>query len=413
MCAKVLPFRAVRPTRDKAHLVASRPYFQYKKNILKAKLEENPYTFIHIINPEFGKNDKTEPNSIERFQKVRAKYEEFQNKGIFLKEEKDTYYIYRQTQPGHSFTGIIAKASIEDYLQGKIKIHEQTLTEREEVFKNYLDVCGFNAEPVLLTYPKQNGIDSILRRYTDLRPEYEFTTTDLFKHELWLIQEDADVAQLMKAFSAIDAVYIADGHHRSASSALLGEEKKKANPHHKGDESYNFFLAFYISDEDLQIFDFNRIVANTGISEAELIQRLAEDFTVLPQGKVETKPSAIHEFTMYTNGNWYKLVPKFAIDSAGPETNRLDSQMLTEKVLSPIFGISDLKTDKRISFISGVGGAKGMKKQIDRNVASVGFMLYPVSFAQLKAIADQKLIMPPKTTWIEPKLRSGLTIYEF
>ncbi|MFN3918045.1 MAG: DUF1015 domain-containing protein [Flavobacteriales bacterium] len=413
MCAKVLPFRAVRPTRDKAHLVASRPYFQYKKNILKAKLEENPFTFIHIINPEFGKNDKTKPNSIERFRKVRSKYEEFQNKGIFLKEKKDSYYIYRQTQPGHCFTGIIAKASIEDYLQGKIKIHEQTITEREEIFKNYLDSCGFNAEPVLLTYPKQNDIDSILSKHTDLRPEYEFTTTDLFKHELWLVQQDSDVKQLMKAFSEIDAVYIADGHHRSGSSALLGEEKKKANPNHRGDESYNFFLAFYISDEDLQIFDFNRVVSNTVVTEKELLKRLSEDFEVLPLGKAEAKPSAIHEFIMYTGGNWYKLLPKFSVDASGPETNRLDSLLLTEKVLSPVFGIKDLKTDKRISFISGVEGTRGMKKQVDKNSGSVGFMLYPVSFAQLKAIADQKLIMPPKTTWIEPKLRSGLTIYEF
>lgn len=413
MCANVLPFKAVRPTRDKASLVATKPYYQYKKNILKAKIEGNPFTFLHIINPEFGKNDKTQPNSPERFQKVRSRYEEFYNKGVFLKDEKAAYYLYRQTQPGYTFTGIIAAASAEDYLNGKIKIHEQTLTEREEMFKSYLDICGFNAEPVLLTYPKREGINSIISKYISERSEYEFTTTDFYKHELWVIDNPTDVKALQTEFTALEAVYIADGHHRSASSALLGEEKKKNNPNHTGTEPYNFFLAYYISDEDLQIFDFNRVVLENKHAPADLLKELSKNFTVTPKGKTEVRPEKIHQFTLYVNGTWYLLEPAFTIRPDGEETQRLDSLILTEKVLSPVFGIEDLKTDKRIAFVSGKEGSKGIKKLADKTENAVGFMLYPVSFEQLKKIADEKLIMPPKTTWIEPKLRSGLTIYEF
>ncbi len=411
MCARIRPFRAIRPVRDKVHLVASRPYYTYSKQILNAKLIENPYTFIHIINPEFRKSDKTEPNSVERFQKVKSKFDEFIEKQIFIKDGTPSYYLYRQTVDKHEFVGIIAGSCIHDYLDGKIKVHEQTLTSREETFKMYLDVCGFNAEPVLLTHQDN---DDVMKIYDDVmseRPEYEFTTSDTIKHEVWLIQNEEEIELLTNKFERLGDVYIADGHHRSSSSVLLGKERMEANPSHTGTEGYNFFLSYLIPESLLKIYDFNRLVKSLGkLTEEELISRLQDHFEVTREKK-EFRPQKKHEFSMYLNRHWYKLEMKKTPVSDNP-AHLLDPYILNELILDPIFGISDLKTDPNISFLSGKSGTQGLKKKVDKGLAEVAFGLFPVSVKELMEVADSGNIMPPKSTYIDPKLRSGLTIYD-
>lgn len=405
MCALIKPFKAFRPTRDKVHLVASRPYYAYSKNVLEAKLESNPYSFIHIINPEFNKEDRTEPNSNERFENVRKAFEVFIQKGIFIQEEKEAFYIYKQSGSKRSYIGIIGGASVQDYDNGVIKIHEQTLTEREEVFKRYLDICGFNAEPVLLTYPDSANINSFINNFVVARPEYEFTTTDLLKHELWVVDNPDDIAFITKEFSKIPAIYIADGHHRSASSSLLAKE-------HLDNEAKQFFLSFFITESSMDIFDFNRLITDTGaISEKEIIEKIKPIFSV-EEVALNYKPQQIHELTLHFADKCYKL--NYLKDTAAlSPVERLDAQILSSTILEPIFGIKDLKTDKRVYFMEGIQGVEKLRNEISNGKAKIAFGLYPVSFEQLKEIADTNNIMPPKSTWIEPKMRSGLTIYKF
>lgn len=411
MCAKVVPFKAIRPVRDKAHLVASRPYYAYTKNVLQAKLETNPYSFIHIINPEFDKDNRTEANSNERFRLVRKKFESFLHNDIVFQEEKPCYYVYRQANEFTTYTGIIAGASVDDYKNGVIKIHEQTLTAREEVFKRYLNICEFNAEPVLLTYKDHPVIREVMMNYTASRAEYEFTTTDLLKHELWIISDEKDIETIQNAFVEINEIYIADGHHRSASSALLADERKANNPNHTGKESYNAFMAFYIPEKSLDIFDFNRLVKDINdISEEALLEKLSEKFDIEKTG-LDYKPEHLHEFTLHTKHHCYRLSLKDVDKNASP-VEKLDAYILSCYVLEPIFGIKDLKTDNRVYFMEGVKGVSALRHEIEKGKAEIAFGLYPVSVEQLKEIADTNSIMPPKSTWIEPKLRSGLTIYK-
>lgn len=408
--AKVTPFKAIRPVRDKAHLVASRPYYAYSKNVLQAKLETNPYSFIHIINPEFDKDDRTEANSDERFRNVKAKFESFITNGTLIQDEKASYYIYRQSNEHTTYTGIIAGASVDDYNNGVIKIHEQTLTAREEVFKRYLDICEFNAEPVLLTYKDNPIIRDVMHKYIATRAEYEFTTTDLLKHELWIIDKDEDILAIQNEFENINDIYIADGHHRSSSSALLAQSRKEKNPDHTGNELYNSFMAFYIPQKSLDIFDFNRLVKDTnGLSESELIAQIHEVFTVEKVG-LDYKPEHLHEFTMHTKTSTYKLGLKNGLENSSP-VEKLDAHILSVQILEPILGIKDLKTDDRVYFMEGIKGVDALRNEIDLGKAQLAFGLFPVSVEQLKEIADTNSIMPPKSTWIEPKMRSGMTIY--
>lgn len=412
MCAKLKPFRAIRPTRDKVHLVASRPYYTYNKNVLEAKLESNPYSFIHIINPEFNKEDKTEPNSNERFQNVRNKYDEFKQKDIFIQDEKECFYIYRQSGEKQDYIGIIAGASVEDYEQGKIKIHEQTLTEREEMFKRYLDICGFNAEPVLLTYKDVDSINQFIKTFTKQRPEYEFTTTDILTHEVWVVSDEKDVAFLKTEFEKVPHVYIADGHHRSTSSYLLAKERKENNSKHTGEEAYNFFLSFYITETSLDIFDFNRLITDTNeLSEEQILEKVSRQFTI-EKTTLDFKPTQLHEFSLHTKNTCYKLNYKIDV-STKSAVEKLDAHILSTQILEPLFAIKDLKTDKRAYFMEGIRGVKKLRYEIEKGKAKLAFGLYPVSVNQLKDIADTNSIMPPKTTWIEPKMRSGLIVYEF
>ncbi len=407
--AKISPFKAIRPTRDKVHLVATRPYYTYKDNVLKAKLEDNPYTFLHIINPEFGEKQKTEPNSVERFGLVSDAYQEFISEGILLQDAIPHVYLYRQTKDGQEYMGVVAGASIEEYKTDRIKKHEATLTSREAMFTKYLNVVGYNAEPVLLSYSDvEHRIEPLLYNKVKERPEYEYTTTDRIKHELWLFNEE-ETESVVNAFEAIDSCYICDGHHRSASSVGLKGWREQQGQGHFPNEDY--FLAFFLNEKRLQILEFNRLVRTlNGLTEAQFVERLKENFEVTSM-IIGAKPSEPHEITVCVEGNWYQLkCKKEIIDRTHPVKN-LDPEILTTHVLTPILGIEDLKTDENIDFIPGTDPLEKTLAKIASKQYSAAFFLYPVDIHDIKRVADNNLTMPPKSTWVEPKLRSGLTIY--
>lgn len=403
--ADIHPFKAVRPTRDKAHLVATRPLAAYKKHILKAKLEQNPYTFIHIIHPEVDKTSKTKQGSPERFMAVRKRFDEFAKEGVIFQDKVPAIYIYRQTKDGHEFTGVIAGASIAEYEADLIKKHEATLTSREAMFTRYLEIVGFNAEPVLLSHEPSDAIEAFLQASTQARPEYEFSTTDCIKHELWVL-DPQQTATIQHLFESIPSLYIADGHHRSASSARLAE-KMAGSPYRNPD----YFLAFLIDERRMQILEFNRLVKTlNGHTTDSFLNALSASFDVSPLSEGRN-PKQEHEMTCYLKGNWYSLVGKPIITSSTDPVKSLDAQILTDVILTPILGIADLKTDHNISFVSGAEGLDAIRDAVDKGTAEVGFVLFPIRMEQVKAVADHQLIMPPKSTWVEPKIRSGLTIY--
>lgn len=405
---KIKPFKAIRPVRDKVHLVATRPYYSYKKNVLKAKLEDNPFTFLHIINPEFGSPIKTKPNSPERFNLVSESYKKFIEEGVLFAESEESIYIYRQTKDNHDFTGIIAGASVQEYDDDKIKKHEATITSRETMFTNYLDIVGYNAEPVLLSYPHQADIDQLLTEYTKKRPEYEFSTTDRVKHELWVLTPEECIA-VQSAFEKIDACYIADGHHRSASSAALTKLR-----HKKGDsgiDNKDFFLAYFIDEQKLKILEFNRLVKTmNGLTKDEFLDKISQSFIIQKLSKAQ-KPFHEHQITVCIKGDWYILTCKLEIINNNHPVQCLDPEILTHYVLAPILGIKDLKTDENIEFVSGAESISDIEDKIKKGKFDIGFILYPASMNQVKRVADNQMIMPPKSTWVEPKMRSGLTIY--
>jgi uncharacterized protein (DUF1015 family) len=410
--AKVIPFKAIRPQTDKVHLVASRSVDGYNTSEIKDKLAANPYSFLHVINPDFDDGIKTKPGSKERLFKVKARFKQFVNEQIFLIEESPSYYLYRQIKNGDEFIGIIACTSIDDYMNGVIKIHEQTLTSREEKLKEYLDICGFNAEPVLFCYPNDITIDQISDNVAMQRPDYDFTTTDRVRHSVWVISNQENVNLIAERFSKIPNIYIADGHHRSASSTLLGKSRRDSVNTFTGDEAFNYYLGVFFSESQLKIYDYNRVVKDlNGLSVNELIDQLSSNFIISGINDLDFKPTEKHEFSMYVDGKWYSLKIKNAHFNSQDPIDSLDAAILTNYILSPIFDIHDLKTDKRIAFIPGIKGSKELKKQVDEGKALVAFGLYPVTMEHLKWIADTNNIMPPKSTWVEPKMRSGLIVY--
>jgi uncharacterized protein (DUF1015 family) len=405
--ANIKPFRAIRPVRDKVHLVATRPYYSYKPNVLKAKLEDNPYTLLHIINPEFNRLKRTEANSNERFELVKAGYETFKEKGILIQDQEAHLYVYRQTCPDRSYTGIIGGADVEEYLSDNIKKHEATLTEREGVFTRYLDIVGLNAEPVLMSYEGTATIDAIIDSVTQHRPEYEFTTTDLITHELWILSV-AESSEISQEFKKIKAVYIADGHHRSASSVALYEKYKAKGITGKG----QFFLAYFVREDALKILEFQRLVKHlNGLSIESFLARLASLGTLTPL-TTPRKPQTAHEITVYLNNTCYSLVlDSMRIDQNHP-THSLDAELLTQLILDPILGISDLKTSDDISFVPGNTPFVKVLNQVNDGTFKIAFFLFPIPMSAVKKVADHGMYMPPKSTWVEPKLRSGLTIMD-
>jgi uncharacterized protein (DUF1015 family) len=408
----VKPFPAIRPTRDKVHLVASRSYVSYKPAALKRKLTENPYSFIHIINPEFGQAIKTKPNSPERFKKVAERFRSFQKEAVLVKDRQACFYLYQQITPDASFKGVICGVSTRDYSEGRIKIHEQTLTHREEIFCKYLDICGFNAEPVLLTYRENLAtLDAFFATKMLERPEYDFSSTDRIRHRLWLIESRWEQEAINQAFSKVNELYIADGHHRMASSALLGKKRKAENSNHSGDEMYNYALAMLMSAENLRIAPFLRIIKNNfEISDEELLRQLREDFDVEPCPDCY-RPIAKRIFGLRLKSGWYQLRLK-SVPRAERATDHLDPVLLTRYVLEPLFGIFDQKTDNRILFAPDKGDITSFELEVDREKFKAIFTSYPVSAEELFEVSDASEIMPPKSTYIEPKLRSGLTIMD-
>ncbi len=411
--AKIRPFKAVRPTRDKVSLVASRSYQSYTANERDSRMDYNPYSFLHIVNP--GYKYQKEISGEERYKLVRNRYLEFKEDEIFTQDGSPCYYVYKIVNREHeSFCGIVAAASAEDYENNVIKIHEDTIKNRENTFKEYLKTVGFNAEPVLLTYPDNEIISGIVAKMAENRAEYEFTSTYRDTHYLWKVDDPKLINQIQEAFSSIETIYIADGHHRSASSCLLAKDLKENNPNHKGDESYNFFMSYLIPESDLKIYEFNRLVKDlNGLTKEEFLIRLDEWFRIENRGLEAYKPSKPHHFSMYLDGEFYSLYLRKTIYEFGDALDELDAQILYKTVLKPILGIHDLRTDTRIAYSHGKNDIISVKSRVDNNEYNVGFGLFPASVEQMKKIADQGLKMPPKSTYIEPKLRSGITIYEF
>lgn len=405
---KISSFKAIRPIKDKAHLITSRSYYTYKKDELESILENNPFSFLHIISSNF-ELPGTSHHYPKRFSLVKKTYNDFLEKGIFIQDETPKIYLYRQTKNDHEYTGIIAGASIQEYLDQKIKIHEATITQREEMFTNYLESVGYNAEPVMLTYSDDNNsidshFDSILKQV----PEYKFSTSEKIEHELWVLTTEQSIS-IQEAFAQLNHVYIADGHHRTASSVgLFNRRSKNGYISNTNDES---FLSFFINESRIHILEYNRIIKNlNGHSKKTLLIELEKSF-ILKELRKSQKPSQRHEITMYIDDTWYSLKCKADIIDKSHPVKSLDSQILTDYVLSPILDIKDLKNNKDIEFLSGNKSLINFESEIKKKNFKIGFILHPVNIEEIKKVADNEMIMPPKSTWIEPKLRSGLTIY--
>jgi uncharacterized protein (DUF1015 family) len=395
--AIVRPFKAIRPTRDKANLVATRSYLSYSDETLKEKLEHNPFTFLHIINPNIKQK------GINKFNAVKAKFNDFKEAGFFITEDTESFYIYQQTNENQTFEGIIGATAVADYLNGNIKKHEHTITAREKMFESYLDTTGFNAEPVLLCHQKNTAVTNLIQNYKVTRAEYEFATTDKTIHKLWLVNSTKDINIIINSFKSIDNLYIADGHHRSASSALLAQNSTKKNS--------PYFMSFLIDENQLNIINFNRLIKHTnGLTSYELIVEIEKSYTVIKKGSIPYSPTFTDEISMYIRGTWYSLI-------ALPESieqdcvSKLDPAILSNNILAPILNITDEKTDENISFESGTTPLSIIANKIDSGEYEIAFILKPISISALKEVADNNRFMPPKSTYIEPKLRSGLTIY--
>jgi len=410
--ATVTPFCAVRAKRDKVALVSSRSYEAYSPAELGAQLDFNPFSFLHIISPSYKYHEDISPE--QRFEMIRDNYLNFKELCYFKKDKKPAYYIYKKVTKAFSCTGIIAAASTEDYRKKIIKPHEDTLKKREVLFEKYLRSVGFNAEPVLLTYPDNSYLADLFQRYESKRAEYEFTTENHITHYLWLVDDPALTAKIGAEFEKMESIYIADGHHRTASSSLLTQHSRAKNPNHTGTEAYNFFMSYLIPESALKISEFNRLLRDlNGLTTADFLTAIGKRFTIEHKGDQLYHPNQKHHFSMYLEGEFYKLsIRKEQFDLCDPLAN-LDTQILYKSVLNPILGIKNVRKDRRLQYANSEQGVVYLKQQVDAGNFKVAFGLYPTGIDELKAIADAELTMPPKSTYIQPKLRSGLTIYEF
>jgi len=408
--SKIIPFKAVRPTPDKVALVTCRNYDDYSPAELASWLDFNPYSFLHIINPAYVHSQKITLDK--RLKGVAHKYQDFKNDGIFIEDEKSAFFLYEIQTKNQSFTGIVAGTSIEDYKNNVIKKHEDTLQYRVEYFKDYLQQTGFNTEPVLITYPDNLELNNWISEKKKDQPIYHFATTNKEKHTLWKIDSNLEISWLKKQFENIPELYIADGHHRSASAELLYDENNYLN-----NQNLNYFMSFLISESNVKIYEFNRIIRDlNGHSKEDFILKLSEHFIIKSKEQELWKPQDKFEFGMYLDGNFYALFFKVNHSSNFKNQNsilsNLDAQILYEKVLQPILGIEDLRNDERIDYIPGKQSILTIKELVDEGEFEVGFMLFPSDISEIIALADNNLIMPPKSTYIEPKFRSGLLVYE-
>ena len=408
---RIKPFAAVRPPKELVEEVAARPYDVL--NSAEAKAEASEKSLLHITKPEIDFEPMPDEHSQEVYDQAVKNFKSWQGKGWLVQDSKPCYYIYAQTMNGKTQYGLVLCAHTDDYSEGKIKKHELTRKDKEDDRMVHVRIQNANIEPVFFSYPDNAEIDAIVRKYTACKPEYDFTAEDGFGHHFWVIDDDDTVRRITEIFKDIPAFYVADGHHRTAAAARVGAEKRTGNPAHTGDEEYNFFMAVAFPESQLTIIDYNRVVKDlNGLTVEEFLKALEEDFIVEKKGKEICKPDHLHNFSMYLGGEWYSLeARKGRYDDSDP-IGVLDVTILSDLVLDKILGIKDLRTDKRIDFVGGIRGLGELSKRVDSGEMAVAFALYPVSMKQIVDIADSGNIMPPKTTWFEPKLRSGLAIHK-
>ncbi len=412
----IKPFKGFRPPKEIVEKLASRPYDVLNSEEARKEAEGNPYSLLHVTKAEIDLPVGTDEHSQAVYDKVVENYNMFKKNGWLVQDEDEKLYIYAQTMDGRTQYGIVACAYSEDYMNGVIKKHELTRKDKEEDRMIHVRITNANVEPVFFAYPAHKEIDEIVANIVkNQKPVYDFVAKeDGFGHTFWVIDDKATINRIVEIFAnEIPAMYIADGHHRSAAAALVGQEKKRNNPNHTGKEEYNYFMTVIFPDNQLKIIDYNRVVKDlNGNTPEEFIAKLQDAFVVEKMGADIYKPTKLHEFSMYLGGEWYKMTAKEGTYNDQDPIGVLDVTILSNLVLDKILGIKDLRTDKRIDFVGGIRGLGELKRRVDNGEMKVAFALYPVSMKQLIDIADSGNIMPPKTTWFEPKLRSGLVIHE-
>ncbi|MCM1110590.1 MAG: DUF1015 family protein [Clostridium sp.] len=410
--ARVKPFRGIRPPRELVTEVASRPYDVLNSEEARSEAEGNEKSLYHIIRPEIDFEPGTDEHDERVYDRARRNFDMFRQKGWLLQDDTDRYYIYAQTMEGRTQYGFVIAANVDDYMNAVIKKHELTRRDKEEDRMKHVRVNNANIEPVFFAFPDNERLEEIIRQVTAAEPEYDFVAPDGFGHHFWTIDDEDLIGEITSLFAAMPSLYIADGHHRTAAAALVGHEKALANPNHTGDEEYNWFLAVAFPASHLRIIDYNRVVRDlNGLTPAGLIERLEENFVVEPRGKEIYTPSALHNFALYVDGQWYSLTAREGRYDDSDPIGVLDVTISSDLILRDILGITDLRSDKRIDFVGGIRGLGELSRRVDSGEMAMALALYPVSMDQLMAIADTGNIMPPKTTWFEPKLRSGLVIH--
>ncbi len=410
--AKVKPFKGIRPPREMVTEVASRPYDVLNSDEARAEADGNPKSLYHIIKPEIDFPVGTDEHDPCVYERARQNFDAFQTNGWLVQDKKDHYYIYAQTMDGRTQYGFVVAANVDDYMSGRIKKHELTRRDKEEDRMKHVRVNNANVEPVFFAFPDNPVLEEIIKKVTATPAEYDFTAPDGFGHHFWVIDDDATIAAITEAFAQMPSLYIADGHHRSAAAALVGHEKALANPNHRGDEEYNYFLAVAFPASHLRIIDYNRVVRDlNGLSPAEFLEKLEKSFVVEDKGTEIYHPEALHTFALYLEGRWYKLIARPGTYNDDDPIGVLDVTISSDYILRDIIGITDLRSDKRIDFVGGIRGLEELKRRVDSGEMAFALALYPVSMKQLMDIADSGNIMPPKTTWFEPKLRSGLVVH--
>ena len=412
--ARVKPFKGLRPPRELVEQVESRPYDVLDSDEARAEAGNNEKSLYHIIKPEIDFPVGTSEYDARVYERAAENFAKFQREGWLVQDADDHYYVYAQTMNGHTQYGIVVGAAVDDYMNGVILKHELTRRDKEEDRMKHVRVCDANIEPVFLAYPDDDVLDAVVARYTLQEPEYDFIApVDGFRHQFWIIDKEEDITAVTERFALMPHLYIADGHHRTAAAALVGAEKAKANPAHTGTEEYNYLMAVCFPASQLTILDYNRVVKDlNGHSPAEFLTLLEKDFVVFPQGTEPYRPARLHEFSLYLKGEWYSLMLKPGLVDETDPIESLDVSISSKRILDEILGIKDLRSDKRIDFVGGLRGLSELKRRVDSGEMQMALALYPVSMQQIIRIADSGNIMPPKATWFEPKLRSGLVVHK-
>jgi len=411
--AKIHAFKGYRPGKDKVNEVASRPYDVLNSEEAREEVKGNPWSFLHVVKPEVDLPEGTDLHSDLVYNKGRENLKKLISEGYFVEDEGARLYVYGQTMFGRTQYGIVACASVDDYLDDIIKKHELTRPDKEEDRMNHIRVTNFNAEPVFFAYPDHAELDALVGSAVSKEADYDFITDDEVGHHFWVISDKSVISRIEELFDKdVPFTYVADGHHRTAAAALVGQERRKSNPEHSGDEEYNYFLAVHFPASQLTIIDYNRVVKDlNGMTPTEFLEELQEGFLVEEKGAEVYKPEKLHSFGMYMEGRWYALTAKPGTYNDEDPIACLDVTVLSEQVLGPLLNITDLRKSKRIDFVGGIRGLEELSRRVDSGEMAVAFALYPVTMKQLMDIADNGMIMPPKTTWFEPKLRSGLVIH--